>query len=144
MTKDEKHKRTRKLLKNYRLIRSACELQQGQRAAEAEAYSESLLWFNRLMLGKDPDRIIQEVKNTSDRTASLLAVIDHAIDECRAGAAGSLSSWRQFDALYSVYFQESPGSIPDLCGKWQCGKTTLYRDLQQAEDSIALFLFPEE
>ena len=143
MTKDEKHKRTRKLLKNYRLIRSACELQQGERVAEAEAYYESLLWFNRLMLGKDPDRIIQEVQNTSDRTASLLAVIDHAIDGYRAAAAGSLKLWRKFDALYSVYLSESPGSVPDLCGKWQCGKTTLYRDLQQAEGSMALFLFPE-
>ena len=144
MTKDEKYKRTRKLLKNYRLIRSACDLQQVQRAAEAEAYSESLLWFNRLMRGKDPDRITEEIQRTSDRTALILAVIDHAIDGYRAEAAGSLQLWRRFDALYSVYLSESPGSVLDLCSKWQCGKTTMYHDLQQAEGSIAFFLFPEE
>lgn len=144
MTIIEKDRRTKKLLKNYRMIRSACDLQQVQRAEDAAAYNESLLWFSRLMRGKDPDRITEEIAHTSQRTAWLLAGINHAVNRYRTEAAFSLPVWRRFDALYSLYISETPCSIPDLCHKWNCSKSTLYRDLQQAEESMAFFLFPED
>lgn len=143
MTDQEKMKRTKALLKRYRTIRAACSQQQIDRAAESAAYSESLEWFNRLMRGKDPDAIIERVQHTSDRTADILAVIDHAINDYRAGAADSLTSWRPYDILFSAYLSGDPGRLPDLCQKWQCSRDTLYRDLRQAAGAISSKLFPD-
>lgn len=143
MTIEEKRNRTHKLLKHYRLIRSACSLQQVQRAEEAAAYSESLMWFNRLMRGKDPDIITEQIQRTSDHTSSILAVVDHAIDGYRKESGLSILAWRRFDVLYSLYLAECRGSVPDLCSKWHCQKSTLYHDLNQAEGSMATFLFPD-
>lgn len=143
MTDQEKMKRTRQLLKRYRTIRAACNQLQLDRAAESAAYTESLEWFNRLMRGKNPDMIMERVQHTSDRTADIIAVIDHAINDYRAGAAGSLEKWRPYDVLFSAYLSGDPGRLPDLCRKWQCSKDTLYRDLRQAAGDISGRLFPD-
>ena len=106
-------------------------------SAESRKCTRQLLRSYRI---SSSDRLLPAAGAAADPAS----MIESAVAQYRVVAGEDLISWRAFDALYSVYLMDPPGSIPDLCQKWHCRKSTLYQDLRKAESNMARFIFPEE
>lgn len=146
----ERKKRSQKDLKNvffkkYREIKAACDEAILERTMQAEEYYESFDWFVRFMSDKDPDDFIREMEKTSGMTEAILCRIDQALVEYADLAKNeSMQSWRQYDAVYSVYFSSQRVKISELSRKFGVKKSTVYDDIKIAKNRLNSMLFGDE
>lgn len=130
------------LCKKYREIRQACDETILERMEREQSNRETFEWFFDLMQGKDPDAWIEEVHKTSMRTENILLNIDLALAEYADEAIeGGLSVWRDYDALYSVYFSNSKIKISDLAKKNRVKKSTMYAAVNRGKNRLTTILF---
>ena len=142
--KDNRAKLLRKLFRNYRTIRQTCDEQILERRQESEEYYESFEWFERLMEGKDPDKLIEELQKASGNTERLICQIDRAIVRYGSDARKEgIASWREYDALYSRYFSDSFSTPAEISKKFGVRKSVIYKDLKHAETRLTTILFEE-
>lgn len=146
----ERKKRSQNDLKNvffkkYREIKAACDEAILERTMQAEEYYESFDWFVRFMSDKDPDDFIREMEKTSGMTEAILCRIDQALGEYADLAKNeSMQSWRQYDAVYSVYFSSQRVKISELSRKFGVKKSTVYDDIKIAKNRLNSMLFGDE
>lgn len=140
-------KRSQKDLRNvffkkYREIKAACDDAILERTMQAEEYYESFDWFVRFMSDKDPDDFIREMEKTTGMTEAILCRIDQALQEyAEQCKSESVQSWRQYDAVYSVYFSSQRTKISELSRKFGVKKSTVYEDVKVAKTRINSILF---
>ncbi len=143
--KSEKRNRedlTRLLIRKYRIIRQSCDEVLLERMRLEEEYYESFEWFERMMQGKEPDTIIEELHKTSARTEAIICRIDRALETYGASARKEdIQRWREYDALYSVYFSNSKARIRDIARKYGVKKSTIYDDIKAAQTRMESILF---
>jgi len=129
-------------LKKYRIIRQSCDESVLERIKWEEDYYESFDWFCRLMEGKDPDAVIEHMDKVNLEVEYILARIDRAIDEYGEIARGEgFPTWRQYDALYSVYFSSQKTRIKEIARKYGVNKSTIYDDIKCAKSRLFTLLF---
>ena len=140
--RDNKIRRLRALFRKYRAIRQSCDEQILERYRQGEEYYESFEWFVRLMEGKDPDKLIEDLRQTSDRTEQIICRIDKAVEDYGEMARREgLLSWRQYDVLYSMYFSGSFSGAKEISKKFGVKKSVIYDDLHEAETRLVTLLF---
>ncbi len=138
----KKERLLKKLIRKYRLIRSTCNEQILERVREAEDYYESFEWYERLMQEKDPDKVIENMQETSDRTERMICTLEHAVELFGEMARKEdLASFRQYDALYTRYFSSTFSNVKEIAKKYGVSKSTIYDDLQEAETRLIIILF---
>lgn len=131
-------------LKKYRTIRQSCDESVLERIKWEEDYYESFDWFCRLMEGKDPDAIIEQMDKANIEVEYILARIDRAIDEYgRIAREEGFATWRQYDALYSVYFSSQKIEIKEISRKYGVKKSTIYEDIKTAKIQLFHLLFDD-
>ena len=140
--KNNRARLLRVLFKKYRVIRQTCDEQILERYRRGEDYYESFDWFARLMEGKDPDRFIEDLQQTSDRTEQIIAHIEKSVERYGADARKEdLKSWREYDVLYSKYFSTSFSTMKEISKKFGVKKSVVYKDLRHAETRLITLLF---
>ena len=138
----KKERLVRKLIRKYRFIRTTCDEQIMERIREAEDYYESFEWYERLMQEKDPDKFIDDMMDTSDRTERMMCTLEHAVEQYGEMARKEdLNSFRQYDALYTRYFSSHFSNVKEIAKKYGVRKSTIYDDLQEAETRLFIILF---
>lgn len=131
-------------LKKYRTIMQSCDEAVLERIKWEEDYYESFDWFCRLMEGKDPDAIIEQMDKANIEVECILARIDRAIDEYgRIAREEGFPTWRQYDALYSVYFSSQKIKIKEIARKYGVKKSTIYEDIKNAKIQLFHLLFDD-
>jgi hypothetical protein len=134
----------RVFLKKYRTIRQACDEEILERVRLGEEYYESFEWFCRLMQNKDPDTVIDEMEKTSCITECILCRIDKAVEDyAEIAKQEGLQSWRQYDAIYSVYFSNQKTKIREISRKFGVKKSTIYEDIKTAKTRLTSILFED-
>ncbi len=129
-------------LKKYRIIRQSCDESVLERIKWEEDYYESFEWFCKLMQGKDPDAIIEQMDKVNFEVEYILARIDKAIDEYgKMARENGFPMWRQYDALYSVYFSSNKTKIKEISRKYGVKKSTIYDDIKEAKKCLFTLLF---
>lgn len=140
--KNNKIRLLRVLFRKYRVIRQTCDEQILERYRQEEEYYESFEWFARLMEGKDPDRLIEDLQQTTDRTERIIAHIERTVEEYGSEARQEdLKSWRGYDALYSKYFSTTFSTPKEISKKFGVKKSVIYKDLRHAETRLITMLF---
>lgn len=149
--KSEKRDRsqlTRILVRKYRIIRQSCDEVILERMHREESYCESFEWFEQMMQGRDPDRIFEELHKTSERTEAIICRIERAMEIYgQMARKEDLQSWREYDALYSVYFSGFSNSkvrIREISRKYGVKKSTIYDDIKTAQTRLESVLFGDQ
>ena len=138
----KKERLVRKLIRKYRYIRATCNEQIMERLREAQDYYESFEWYERLMQEKDPDKIIDDMMYTSDRTERMMCTLEHAVEQYgEIARKEDLTSFRQYDALYTRYFSSHFSNVKEIAKKYGVQKSTIYGDLKEAETRLFTMLF---
>ncbi|MDD2960012.1 MAG: sporulation transcriptional regulator SpoIIID [Lachnospiraceae bacterium] len=130
------------LCKRYREIRQSCDEELLERVRMQEEYYESFEWFCELMQNKDPDTVIETMVSVSCATECILCRIDKAVEDyAEIAKKEGMQSFRQYDAIYSVYFSNSKSKIRDIAKKYRVRKSTIYDDIKEARNSLTTILF---
>ncbi len=138
----KKERLVKKLIRKYRDIRATCDEQILERIREAEDYYESFEWYERLMQEKDPDKVIEDMQETSDRTERMICTLEHAVEKYgEIARQEDVASFRQYDALYTRYFSSTFSNVKEIAKKYGVKKSTIYDDLQDAETRLIIILF---
>lgn len=133
---------TQFILKAYRKIKQGCEKAILDRYQRVENYKESWKWFDSLMRNKDPDEFINELRNSSDRTADIIQTIDLIFDEywqyCQRGDA---TNQRRYDVVFSLYIADEPLTMQSLAEAYKVSRVTIYNDKNKAVEELAERIF---
>ena len=134
----------RVLFRKYRKIRELCDEHILQRYQNAKDYYESFEWFENLMEGKDPDKLIEELQHTSETTERIICHIDRTVEKYgEIARQEGITSWREYDALYSRYFSSHFSSPKEISRKFGVKKSTVYGDMKHAETRLVTMLFDD-
>jgi len=137
--RDKRLRNTKLLLRNYRMLKVGCEEAVWNREVAKKAAEE----MDILMLMKPDDRVIVDaIKQSSEKTAVILAHIDRMIDVYKAFCfkTGDKEK-RRYKALQVVYLSSSKIKMTEAAAKIGVTLPTLYSDLAVAEESLASLLF---
>lgn len=142
LKRDRAIQNTQFILKKYRKIKQECEKEILDRYQRTENYKESWSWFDSLMKNKDPDEFINELRNSSDKTADIIYSMDSIFDEYwRYCQKGDEAHQRRYDVVFSLYIAKEPLTMQSLAEAYKVSRVTIYNDKNKAVEELAERIF---
>lgn len=138
-------KLTNVLLKNYRELKKICLASVDEKQERIQDYNQSFEWFEKLMVNKDPDEFIQELKFSADKTISIIQRIDAVFVKYeKICEAGNKADKRKFDVMKRLFFSDNKESMRAIANSYKMSAVTIHNDKNKAINEFAILLFEHE
>lgn len=135
--KDRRLHNTKLLLKNYRMLKSSCR----NAVFEGEKVSASEL-MEEIMSMKDDHVIVESIRRSAIRTATILKHVDTMLDVYRlyCNKQGDREK-RQYKVIRAYYISNDKNTIQTLAKEFSVSKVTIYDDLKIGEERLSALFF---
>ena len=137
--------KTKQLLSSYRRVKAALqdevELTDDEKKDLRWKFMEDLIENPNSTVNKVESYAIDNVKRRRERLYSIRC-IENAMDlyrrECEA--SGEVDDWRKYREIYDLYISDDPKSIKEIAEQEYVSERTVYNDVNEACNVIAIYL----
>ncbi|MBC6300315.1 hypothetical protein [Listeria booriae] len=130
--KNWKLRNVKLLMTHYRLLKSYCDDVTGKIDGIENVLAE---------LGRE-SLVLQSINDNKIKTQAMMRHVDNVLnvfhDNCKLGNQEDSRRWR---LLYEFHMKEPQISNNKLCEKYNVSKTSLYRELNKAYETLVILMF---